>query len=69
MPHLIPHSALFRLPKRAVTLTATGIVPLERDLKHVVERENLTGLTFEEIWSEDGPPIRVKTLRDKVKGR
>jgi hypothetical protein len=37
------------------------------EFKSVVEREGLTGLRFEELWSENGPPIKAKSLADRLR--
>jgi hypothetical protein len=62
----LPTSSLFRIPEeRSVgELTVSGLVPIDEEFKSVVEREGLTGLRFEEIWSEGGPPVgREQRLR------
>jgi len=63
----LPESALFRIPeeRNVGELTVSGLFPAEQEFKSIVESERLTGLKFEEIWSEDGPRIgrnqRLKT--------
>ena len=69
IPELLVEGGLFRLPKRGRTLlTVTGRAGQEDDFRAIVEREGLTGLKFEELWSENGPPIRSKSFIDKVLG-
>jgi len=48
----VPKSILFRLPKRSSLFTACGTGRAEYDLESIVEREGLTGLKFEQVWSD-----------------
>lgn len=50
-PSRIAGSSLFKLPKQADFLTVTGLVEPASEFKSIVEREGLTGLKFEELWS------------------
>jgi len=53
----LPKSALFKIPEqsRSAELTVSGLLSPNKEFKSIVEREGLTGLAFEELWSEDGP--------------
>jgi hypothetical protein len=61
-PTRFDRHTLFKLPKRAGLLTVDGLGRADPEFKALVENGGLTGLKFEEIWSESGPPIQVKTL-------
>ncbi len=67
-PDRFSKSTLFMLPKGAAPLTVTGLGAPESEFKTIVEREGLTGLKFEEIWSEGGPPIQAKSLLERALG-
>jgi len=45
-------SSLFKLPKRPEFFTVTGLVDPQIEFRSVVEREALTGIKFEELWSD-----------------
>lgn len=65
----LPNSGLFRIPeeKNVGELTVSGLLPIEQEFKATVEREGLTGLKFETIWSEDGPRVpRKQRLRQSL---
>lgn len=66
-PTRFNRGTLFKLPKQSALLTVTGVFPEKSDFKKLVEHEGLTGLKFEEVWSEGGPPIRVKNLAQRLK--
>jgi len=68
IPSKLTNTTLFRLPKRVALFTAVGRPGSKVEFKTIVEREGLTGLKFEEIWSEDGPPIKVKGIIEEVLG-
>ena len=51
-PDRFSESPLFKLPRRVGLLTVTGLIAPELEFKTIVEREGLTGLKFEELWSE-----------------
>jgi hypothetical protein len=63
-PERFTQSSLFTLPKDSALLTVTGLSDSQTEFKTIVEREGLTGLKFEEIWSQDGPPIKARGLRE-----
>jgi hypothetical protein len=67
-PARIGGPTLFKLPKQAALLTVIGKHSVPQEFKTLVEREGLTGLKFEEIWSEGGPPIRIKSPAERLKG-
>ena len=48
----IPSASLFKLPKRVGLFAATGTAHSELEFKALVEREELTGLLFRELWSD-----------------
>jgi hypothetical protein len=51
-PSRISGSTLFKLPKLVIPLTVTGLVDAQYEFRSIVEREGLTGLKFEELWSD-----------------
>jgi hypothetical protein len=57
-PARFESSTLFLLPRSGTLYTVIGSGSPELEFKTVVEREGLTGLEFELLWSEGGPPIR-----------
>ena len=57
----VGHHSLFKLPKRTGLLTTSGLETGGPEFKSLIEGAGLTGLKFEEVWSEGGPPIRVKS--------
>jgi hypothetical protein len=61
-PSRLEKSSLFLLPKGGTLFAVTGTPTPEFEFKTVVEREGLTGLKFELLWSEGGPPIRRKSF-------
>jgi hypothetical protein len=67
-PTRFNQGTLFKLPKDPVHFAVTGLDGDKLDFKMLVEREGLTGLKFEEVWSEGGPPIRMKSLGQRLKG-
>ncbi len=52
VPERLPSAPLFRLPKRAALFALSGQAPTKDEFKKVFEREKLTGLKFEELWSD-----------------
>jgi hypothetical protein len=68
VPERFAESTLFKLPKRRVLLTVTGLKDLKYDFKSIVEREGLTGLEFEELWSDTGPQPRQKSFLEEILG-
>lgn len=63
-------SSLFLLPKHGgALLTVTGTSVPELEFKTIIEREGLTGLRFVELWSEDGPPIRMRRFLETLRGQ
>jgi hypothetical protein len=58
------NSSIFRLQKGPMILALDGLSEPESEFKSIVQREGLTGLKFEELWSEGGPPIKVKSSLD-----
>jgi hypothetical protein len=66
-PERFSESTLFKLPKDPALLTITGLGDPKLEFKSIVEREGLTGLRFEELWSENGPPIKAKSLADRLR--
>jgi len=68
IPERLPDSTLFRIPKSVAFFTVVGHPKAEAEFKTIVEREGLTGLKFDEVWSEGGPPIKTKRLREEVLG-
>jgi hypothetical protein len=68
IPSKLTNATLFRLPKRVPLFTAVGRQGSKVEFKTIVEREGLTGLKFEEIWSEDGPPIKIRGIIEEVLG-
>jgi hypothetical protein len=68
VPSQLTDSTIFRIPKVDGLFTVVGPRGNDIEFKTVVEREGLTGLNFEQIWSEGGPPIRVKGLLERALG-
>jgi hypothetical protein len=68
IPERLPDSMLFRIPKNVALFTVVGHPKARAEFKTIVEREGLTGLKFDEVWSEGGPPIRRKGLLEQVLG-
>jgi hypothetical protein len=64
VPERFTNSSLFRVPKQVALLALTGTSDAQMEFKTLVERSGLTGLKFEEIWSQDGPPIKARGLSD-----
>jgi hypothetical protein len=63
-PGRFTKSTLFRLPKDSALLALAETPDPKSEFKSIVERQELTGLKFEEIWSEGGPPIKARGLRE-----
>jgi hypothetical protein len=61
-PSRFEKSSLFLLPKGGTLFAVTGTPTPEFEFKTVVEREGLTGLKFEAVWSEGGQPIRRRSF-------
>jgi hypothetical protein len=63
-------STLFKIPEQKTTkfLALTGMNDAGSEFKTIVEREGLTGLKFEEIWSDSGPQRLVKDIYDQAWG-
>jgi hypothetical protein len=68
VPDKLTDSTLFRIPKHVSLFTVVGRPRANIEFKTMVEREGLTGLKFEEIWSEGGPPIKVKGIVEQALG-
>ncbi len=68
VPDRLTDSTLFRIPKNVALFTVAGHPRAKVEFKAIVEREGLSGLKFEEVWSEGGPPIRAKGILDEVLG-
>jgi hypothetical protein len=68
VPDKLTDSTLFRIPKNVSLFTVVGRPRAKVEFKTMVEREGLTGLKFEEIWSEGGPPIKVKGIVEQALG-
>jgi hypothetical protein len=56
LPKRFPESPIFKLPQtaRSEILCYEGVLDPVDEFKSIVERHQLTGLTFREIWSSDG---------------
>jgi hypothetical protein len=69
-PKKLPLSALFRIPedRTRAELTVSGLTSPYAEFKSIVEREGLTGIQFEELWSTNGPPIRTRERFKKTLG-
>jgi hypothetical protein len=53
-PNRLPESTIFKIPERlAHIFVAEGRFDPDEEFKHRVEEENLKGLLFEEIWSDE----------------
>ena len=65
MPEKLPDSTLFRIPKNVALFTVVDHPNSSAEFKKIVEREGLTGLKFDEVWSEDGRRSRRKDLVKK----
>jgi hypothetical protein len=59
-PRRISLPSLFRIPEDVIYLSATGLDSPDAEFKTLIERHELTGLKFKEIWSEDGPAVEGK---------
>lgn len=68
IPSKLTNATLFRIPKRVSLFTVVGRPEAKVEFKTIVEREGLTGLRFEEVWSEGGPPIKMKGIVEEVLG-
>ena len=68
IPERLANATLFRLPKWISLFTAVGGRGAKVEFKTIIEREGLTGVRFVEVWSEGGPPIRVKGIIEEVTG-
>ena len=44
-------SSLFKIPKSPEIMVVSGLAEAESDFKSIVERNGLTGLKFQELWS------------------
>jgi hypothetical protein len=67
--HELPPGTLFKIPedRGALELTASGVATGGTEFKSIVEHEGLTGLEFEEVWSEEGPRVgRNQRLRQAL---
>lgn len=63
-PGRFTHSTLFQVPKQVALLALTGTEDPQMEFKTSVESLGLTGLKFEEIWSQDGCAIKARGLSD-----
>lgn len=54
-PHVLPASPLFKLPQTssAQLLLTEGLLPPDEEFRAVVEREQLRGLVFDLLWSDE----------------
>ena len=68
-PAQFTKATLFRVPKQVTLLTLTGTSHPQTEFKTLVERLGFTGLSFEEIWSEDGPPVKARGLSDILRDK
>ena len=68
IPDKLTGPTLFRIQKNVSLFTVVGRPRAKAEFKTVVEQEGLTGLKFEEVWSENGPPIKVKGIVEQVLG-
>ena len=67
VPSSLEGATLFRVPRKSALFAVVGTRSGEPEFKTVVERQGLTGLSFERVWSESGPPIQIKTLAQRLK--
>jgi len=52
LPERLSWPPLFRLPKRSALFALTRHASIKEEFKAVFEREGLTGLKFEKLWSD-----------------
>jgi hypothetical protein len=61
----LPARSIFKTPTLHRTIYVTqGYLPDELEFKTQVERRNLTGLRFLEVWNDEGAPIPIINIFD-----